>query len=115
VEAAGDGVMHAEPEGWEPEDDSEQTENIERVAARIEPVVLDFCREAIGKNNSVFHMEDLRTYVVQRGLVAPDSPGRILRLLRQKKKIDYLVINRRQSVYLLLKVENASPTMPRVQ
>ena len=31
--------------------------------------------------------------------IAPDSPGRILRELRLNGRLDYVVLNRRQSLY----------------
>lgn len=69
-----------------------------RVYQRIAPIILDFERANAGRQ---FHVEDLRRYVL--GYVpetAPDSPGRILRELRLRGKLDYTVINRRQSLYL---------------
>ena len=37
--------------------------------------------------------------------VAPDSPGRILRQLRQQRLLNYEVVSRRQSLYRVLPVE----------
>ena len=45
-------------------------------------------------------MADLNAHVNTRvGLVAPDSPGRILRDLRKKQRLDYLVVSRKSSLY----------------
>ena len=46
-------------------------------------------------------MEDLRRYVEEGlgGKIAPDSPGRILRQLRQHGHLDYTVIYRAESIY----------------
>jgi hypothetical protein len=69
----------------------------ERVFARIAPLVMDYASSHAGE---AFHAEELRQFVLERDpLIAPDSPGRILRELRLAGKIDYVVINRRQSLY----------------
>ena len=68
-----------------------------RVRSLIGPLIMDFSKQRAGRK---FHVEDLRRYV--RGFfpdIAPDSPGRILRDLRQCGKLYYVVINRRQSLY----------------
>ena len=75
----------------------DSTEDRERVYARIASVIMAFHEVKWGQE---FHVEDLRRYV--RGQVpgiAPDSPGRILRELRLRGELDYVVVNRRQSLY----------------
>ncbi len=73
----------------------EQVRSIERVRDRIGQAVLDFCSPG-----RIFHMKDLVAYIEFRcGYVAPDSPGRILRDLRKKRKLDYFVKSRRDSLY----------------
>jgi len=68
-----------------------------RVFARIAPAILEFRAE---RPDATFHIEDLRQYVrAQVPGIAPDSPGRILRELRLARLINYVVINRRQSLY----------------
>lgn len=49
-------------------------------------------------------MQDLTEFVSSRvnGFVAPDSPGRILRLLRQSGRINYVVISRSKSLYRII-------------
>jgi hypothetical protein len=48
----------------------------------------------------LFHAEDLRRYVLAvEPEIAPGSPDRILRALRQEGKLDYVVIDRRNSLY----------------
>jgi hypothetical protein len=78
----------------------EHKEDLERVAGAIAQMVMHFCR-----SRREFHMEDLRQYVVDRGLIAPASPDRILRWLRQKGFLDYEVINRRDSHYRIKSVK----------
>ena len=49
----------------------------------------------------VFRMSDLTRFVGQRvsGYIAPDSPGRIMRSLKAKGRINYELKNRSQSLY----------------
>jgi hypothetical protein len=69
----------------------------ERVYARIAPLILDFHALFAGE---LFHVEQLRQYVrTQVPDIAPDSPGRILRALRLEGALNYVIINRRQSLY----------------
>jgi hypothetical protein len=50
-------------------------------------------------------MEDLRTYLQELECdFSPDSPSRILRELRLRGWIDYVVTNRRQSAYRVTSV-----------
>jgi hypothetical protein len=82
---------------------NEQRQNIERVNTAIASLVVAFLRRNM---NQEFHVESLRQYVFSnvQGYVAPASPDRILRDLRQKGVIDYRVVNRRQSLYMALPV-----------
>jgi len=69
-----------------------------RVRAKIASIILDFARQNTGR---MFHVESLRVHVLKSAPdIAPDSPGRILRLLRQQGKLNYVVIDRRDSLYL---------------
>jgi hypothetical protein len=77
-------------------DDDDPVER-SRVRATIEPLVMTFYVEHAGQP---FHIEELRSYVRSFTVnIAPDSPGRILRVLRQEGKLNYVVLNRRQSLY----------------
>lgn len=44
-------------------------------------------------------MEEMVRHIRAQLGIAPDSPSRILRALRQDKQVEYTVINRRQSLY----------------
>lgn len=67
----------------------------QRVFSRIAPIIMNFRQQC-----STFHAEQLRDYVIaQAPDIAPDSPGRILRELRLRGKLNYVVVNRRQSLY----------------
>ena len=74
-----------------------QREHLDRVRGRIGPAVLEFCEGF--PRGSVFHMEALVRFIRAKLGIAPDSPSRILRSLRQDGHIGYTVINRRQSLY----------------
>lgn len=79
-------------------------EQLERVGGKIAGAVLDFCRRHYryaGTTPSIcqFHLEELASSVRSATGIAPDSPGRILRMLRQAGQIRYRVLNRRQSLY----------------
>lgn len=91
----------------EPKSSTEQSENLNRVSERIGGLVLAFCAEAVRTSHAVFCMEELREYVYQQqlGHIAPDSPGRILRMLRREKRLDYTVLSRSQSLYEITFIE----------
>jgi len=84
----------------------------ERVYARIAPLILDFHTLYAGQ---LFHVEQLRQYVrSQVPDIAPDSPGRILRALRLEGALNYVIINRRQSLYQFRAVEPPPTSEPPV-
>jgi hypothetical protein len=81
-----------------------------RVYARIAPLIIAFKAE---RPDGAFHVEELREYVIERAPgIAPDSPGRILRELRLQRLLNYVVINRRQSLYQFRPVEPLKPPPP---
>jgi hypothetical protein len=75
---------------------------LQRVTGRIGLEVLAFCRSQ--PNGSTFHMAALTRFVVEETGVAPASPDRVLRALRQLGHLDYEIVNRRQSLYRILRV-----------
>lgn len=82
-------------------------DNLDRVSDRIAGLVYKFCRSRFAAPRvelRQFHMEDLTTYVSADVQVAPDSPGRILRMLRKTGRVGYRVVNRRESLYELTAV-----------
>ena len=86
------GQQEFEFDSW---DGDEQQENLERVTSRIGRAVVQFCGE-----HRRFHADELRKYVItETGIAAPASADRVLRHLRQKKKIAYKVVSRRESLY----------------
>lgn len=84
--------------------DCEQEEQLSRVRSRIGKAVMDFCND-----NPKFHADDLRKAVIaQCGVTAPGSADRILRDLRKRGFINYVVVNRRGSLYETCPVEQTS-------
>jgi hypothetical protein len=72
-------------------------EERKRVFAKIAATILEFHDIHPGAE---FHVEELRRFVLGRVQgIAPDSPGRILRELRLRGVLDYIIVNRRQSLY----------------
>jgi len=95
---------------------TEQTQQLNRVAATAKEAILDFIKQRLtasdGTNgaftadgtNGVFTADQLRFYVNNNvvGGVSPSSADRVLRQLRQSGKLDYAVINRGKSIYRAL-------------
>lgn len=85
-----------------------QDQNLERVSSRIARSIMTFCRSAFAREGSTFRMDDLLLHVrLSAGIVAPDSPSRILRQLRAQGRLDYEVINRAQSTYRITSLKGA--------
>lgn len=81
--------------------DVEQAEHLDRVSGRIGAAILAFYQ----KRQEPFHMDDLRRFVAAVvGPVAPASADRILRQLRLQKRLNYRVVSRRQSLYVMTEV-----------
>lgn len=74
--------------------------HLDRVSTRIGAAIIAYCRQ-----HEQFHVDDLRKHVIREvGIVAPASSDRILRQLRQQKRLDYKVVSRRESLYQVLEV-----------
>jgi hypothetical protein len=80
-------------------------EHLARVTERISGAVQEFCG-----NHSQFRMVELAEFVGKRTGVAPDSPGRILRQLRSLGRVRYRVVDRRSSLYEILRPEPRQET-----
>lgn len=82
----------------------EQRGNLERVTARVGALIVSFVAVAlVGQQN--FTADQLRRFVLfHEPATAPASPDRILRQLRQQGRLNYRVVNRRQSLYEALPV-----------
>jgi len=81
-----------------------QSHQIERVGHRIGRYIVEFCHGRMLQRQYQFHANDLRQFVEGRFPSAPGSSDRILRDLRQKGQLNYVIINRRDSLYELLSV-----------
>ena len=82
-----------------------QAAHLARVSAKIADAVLAFCRARLAAGRPEFHADDLLSFVGCRvqGL-APDSPSRVLRMLRREGLLDYAVLSRKDSLYRVSRV-----------
>jgi hypothetical protein len=83
-----------------------QGAELDRVSARIGAVVMQFAKETLADYQGHFRMGDLLGYVAERISVSPDSPSRILRDLRRKGELDYVVTDRAGSAYRIVMVKS---------
>ncbi len=79
--------------------DLEQAEELQRVTIRIGKAILEFWVRA-----GDFYAFELQAYILHRcGNVAPASADRVLRELRKQGRLNYVVLNRRKSLYRAVK------------
>jgi hypothetical protein len=69
------------------------------VAGRVRGAVLDFFELRVRNAAPAFHMAELTEYVRGRVPTAPDSAGRIMRLLAQEGVLSYELVSRAKSLY----------------
>ena len=82
-----------------------QAAELARVSVRISAAIVRFMRTA-----GQFHADDLRAYVESEvGACAPGSADRIMRDLRQKQVINYVLLSRRGSLYKSLPLVEQHP------
>ena len=84
------------------------TQEIElsRVGDRIRGYILQFSRE----HPQEFHAEDLRRFVRRLDpAIAPGSPDRVLRAMRQRGELNYQIVNRSQSLYRFTPIPKRTP------
>ncbi len=82
--------------------DTPQARNLRRVRSTIGPTVVAFWAECVASSTPEFTAQQLVRYVALRHPMAPDSPSRILRALRQAGEVNYVVVNRAASQYRAL-------------
>lgn len=70
-----------------------------RVTGQVQRAVLDFFALRLRNEAPVFHMGDLTRYVAERVPTAPDSAGRIMRLLSAEGRLAYELVSRARSEY----------------
>ncbi len=82
---------------------TEQTQQLNRVAATTSEAILEFIKGRLAdpETKGAFTADQLRFYVNNNvvGGVSPSSADRVLRMLRQKGALDYVVLNRAKSLY----------------
>lgn len=82
---------------------TEQTEQLNRVATTTKDAILTFINQRLADPGfkGTFTADQLRFYVTNNvsGGVSPSSADRVLRMLRQENKINYIVLNRGKSLY----------------
>ena len=87
--------------------DQEQATQIARVGGVIAQLIVGFCHFRLRSNTPEFHADQLRDHILRHtaGCSAPGSADRILRDLRRKGRVSYVVVNRAQSLYRILSVQ----------
>jgi hypothetical protein len=76
-------------------------EQLQRVEANAADAVLAFYQQRLNSEDRTFTADQLRFYVSNNisGRVSPGTPDRVLRNLRAKGLLDYVVLNRGKSLY----------------
>lgn len=82
----------------------EQEQQLARVTGALGRAILSFARSRKATGQVEFHADELREWVAARCPAAPASADRVLRDLRRAGLLDYEVIDRRKSLYRLLRV-----------
>jgi hypothetical protein len=84
--------------------DFNQPAQLERVLSGIGGFVVEFF--GLLPIGAEFHASDLKEFVGQKtgGYVAPGSPDRIMRDLRKRRAINYVVVSRSKSLYQKVEV-----------
>ena len=84
--------------------DAQQPHELTRVTGKTAGAILGFLRRRLANGFVEFHADDLRGDVACHTVTAPASADRILRDLRRAGVVDYVVVNRRNSLYRILRV-----------
>ena len=82
----------------------EQEQQLARVTGALGRAILSFCRSRWNTKQVEFHADELREWVAARCPAAPASADRVLRGLRRAGLVAYEILNRRASLYRLLRV-----------
>lgn len=73
----------------------------------VQAAVVAFFRLRLRNGAPVFHMAELTEYVRARVSTAPDTAGRIMRLLQGDGHVRYELVSRAQSKYRVVDVDGA--------
>ena len=76
----------------------QQQVHLERVTSKLAQAILRFV-----ESRQQWHAEELHDYVRREAQAAPASADRVLRALRQDGHVNYRVVNRRQSLYEVIR------------
>jgi len=88
------------------------TEQFVRVSKILGPVILRFHAE---RGMARFTSDELLEYCRQAVIkVAPESPGRIMRDLKEHKKLNYRVIDRSKGLYEFRPLDEPTPPDPQL-
>lgn len=82
----------------------EQQAQLTRVTGAIGREILKFLRCRMANGFTQFHADDLRGAVASAMSTAPGSADRVLRDLRKSGLVSYTVVDRRASLYRILRV-----------
>lgn len=83
---------------------TEQERQVKRVRGKIHLAILGFFHRR--RPGDVFTAPELHRVIREKHpSLAPDSPGRIMRLLRAEGLINYRVVSRKDSLYEILRPE----------
>lgn len=85
-----------------------QNENLERVGLNLNQAVEAFWRSKVSKEGEQrrFVANELRAYVNHHNFgTAPASADRVMRQLKAKNRINYVLVNRAKSLYEALPLE----------
>lgn len=93
-----------------------QTAQLNRVASSASEAIQIFIADRLAntdENGAAFTADQLRVYVNTHveGGVSPSSADRVLRMLRQKGLVDYVVLNRGKSLYRAKPVVTVPPVV----
>ncbi len=82
------------------------SEQLQRVALNLNDTIVEFFAKRLASQDQRFTANELRHYVNAKNFgTAPASADRVMRLLRNKKVINYAVVNRGNSLYQAIPVE----------
>jgi len=97
--------MHPQLQMFEKND---QIAHLERVKSKLAKTVIEFCEACIlmpNPDGATFHLDELVDRCRANHRCSYDSPSRTLRQLREDGVVSYEVVNKAQSLYKVLGVE----------
>lgn len=78
---------------------------LEKVSARIGRAVMHFYFNRLANGALNFHADELRNWVIAEvAIAAPASADRILRDLRQRGQLNYVLVSRTKSLYQFVRL-----------